>query len=176
VSGLSSGGDSPPADADTSPAPSVHRAVKVVPFRDLEPAHPTLGQAQNGVRVTPYDDITATGHISGTVHSGDTLAFDAVLEAPGLVSLLPCPDYTITFGTLAVTRRLNCAEVPYFASLVRSGDRVTSFRPVLPAGVQVVFRMRVTVPDVPGRQTVLWTLDGPQEMPGFDGTVDVTPP
>src|SRR4249919_545395 len=90
VSGLSSGGDSPPADADTSPAPSVHRAVKVVPFRDLEPAHPTLGQAQNGVRVTPYDDITATGHISGTVHPGDTLAFDAVLEAPGLVSLLPC--------------------------------------------------------------------------------------
>ena len=50
--------------------------------------------------MTPYDDVTATGDISGTVHPGDTLVFDAVLEAPGLVSLLPCPDYTITFGTL----------------------------------------------------------------------------
>ena len=83
--------------------------------------------------------------------------------------------YTITFGTLSTTRQLNCGEVPYFASLVRSSDKVTTFRPVLPAGVQVFFRMRVTVPDQPGRQTVLWTLDGPQETPGLDGVVDVTP-
>ena len=66
--------------------------------------------------------------------------------------------------------------MPYFASLVRSTGKVTGFRPVLPAGTQVVFRMRVTVPDQPGRQKVLWTLDGPQEMPGFYGVVDVTPP
>ena len=32
----------------------------------------------------------------------------------------------------------------------------------------------MTVPDEPGRQKVLWTLDGPQEMPGFYGLVDVS--
>jgi len=175
VSGLGRDGDSPPAHAGASPTPGVHRATKRVPFRDLEPAHPTLGRVENGVRRTPYDDVSATGDISGTVHPGDTLAFDAVLEAPGLVSLLPCPDYTITFGTLTTTRQLNCAEVPYYASLVRSTGKVTGFRPVLPAGTQVLFRMRVTVPDEPGRQQVLWALDGPRAMPGFSGVVDVTP-
>ena len=34
--------------------------------------------------------------------------------------------------------------------------------------------MRVTVPDEPGRQKVLWTLDGPQQMPGFYGLVHVS--
>jgi hypothetical protein len=125
--------------------------------------------------VTPYDTLSASGEISGTVHPGDTLVFDAALEAPGMVSLLPCPDYTITVGTLTTTRQLNCAQVPFYASLVRSAGHVTSFRPVLPAGTQVVFRMRVRVPDQPGRQTVRWALDGPHEMPGFSGLVDVTP-
>jgi hypothetical protein len=109
------------------------------------------------------------------VHPGDTLAFEAVLESPVFVSFLPCPDYTITFGTLSTTRQLNCAEVPYFASLVHAGDKVSEFRPVLPAGTQVVFRMHVTVPDQPGRQKVAWTLDGPRQMPGFSGIVEVAP-
>ena len=173
VSGLGRQGDTPPAAADPSPMPSVHRAVKTVPFRDLAPAHPALGRDENGTRVTPYDRVTATGEISGTVHPGDTLVFEAALEAPGLLSLLPCPDYTITFGTISTTRQLNCAQVPYFASLVRSTGKVTGFRPVLPAGTRVLFRMRVTVPDEPGRQQVLWALDGPHEMPGFSGVVDV---
>jgi len=97
------------------------------------------------------------------------------LEAPGVVGLHPCPDYTITFGALTTTRQLNCAQVPYLASLVRSSGKVTGFRPVLPAETPVFFRMRVTVPDVVGSQKVLWNLDGPQEMPGFSGIVDVTP-
>ncbi len=52
---------------------------------------------------------------------------------------------------------------------------MTSFRPVLPAGTQVLFRMHVTVPDEPGRQQVRWALVGPHEMPGFSGVVEVTP-
>ena len=91
VSGMGRHGDTPPAAADPSPAPSVHRAVKTVPFRDLAPAHPALGRDENGTRVTPYDHVTATGDISGTVHPGDTLVFEAALEAPGLLSLLPVP-------------------------------------------------------------------------------------
>jgi hypothetical protein len=34
--------------------------------------------------------------------------------------------------------------------------------------------MEVKVPDELGQQKVLWTLDGPQQMPGFYGLVDVT--
>jgi RNA polymerase sigma-70 factor (ECF subfamily) len=173
VSGVGRHGDTPPAAADPSPTPGVHRAVKTVPFRDLAPAHPALGRDDNGTQVTPYDHVTATGDISGTVHPGETFEFAAALEAPGLLSLLPCPDYTITFGTVSTTRQLNCAQVPYFASLVRPTGQVTGFRPVLPAGTQVLFRMRVTVPDQPGRQQVLWALDGPHAMPGFSGVVDV---
>ena len=164
-----------PTAADPSPTPHVQRAQKVVPFRDLDPSHLTLGHVQDGVLLTPYDDVTATGNIAGTVHPGDTLTFDAVLEAPGLVSFLPCPDYTITFGTVATTRRLNCADVPFFASLVRSTGKVTAFRPVMPAGTRVLFRMQVTVPDEPGPQRVVWMLDGPQVTPQFDGIVEVTP-
>ncbi len=148
---------------------------KVVPFRDLDARHPRLGHDQGGVRVTPFDGVSANGHIEGSVHPGDTLVFDAVLESPGLVSLQPCPDYTIAFGTLTTTRQLNCAQVPYFASLVRSDGQVSSFRPVLPAGNKVTFRMHVKVPDQLGRQKVLWTLEGPRSTPGFFGLVEVTP-
>ena len=104
-----------------------------------------------------------------------TLVFDAELMAPGLVPLNPCPDYTIAFGTHTVTRQLNCSRVPYFASFVHPDGRVTAFRPVLPAGTVVVFRMQVRVPDDPGEQKVLWALDGPQTAPGFNGTVTVRP-
>jgi DNA-directed RNA polymerase specialized sigma24 family protein len=175
VSGLGRGGDDPPAQVAATPTPSADRARQIVPFRALKPTHPALGREENGVSVTPYDDLSATGDISGTVHPGDTLEFEVGLEAPGLVSLLPCPDYTITVGTVSTTRQLNCAEVPYFASLVRPSGKVTGFRPVLPAGTQVLFRMHVTVPDQPGRQQVQWALDGPHAMPGVSGVVDVTP-
>ena len=174
VSALSRDGERAPTTADPTPTPTAraHLAKDAVPFRDLEPAHPGLG---HGVGVTQFDGVSATGQISGTVHPGDTLAFDVVLESSGVVGLLPCPDYTITFGVLTTTRQLNCDQVPYLASLVRSGGTVTQFRPVLPAGTQVFFRMRVTVPDVLGTQKVLWSLDGPQAMPGFSGIVNVTP-
>ena len=46
---------------------------------------------------------------------------------------------------------------------------------MLPAFTNVRFEMRVTVPDVQGGQKVLWTLDGPQQMPGFYGIVHVAP-
>jgi hypothetical protein len=35
--------------------------------------------------------------------------------------------------------------------------------------------MHVTVPNQPGRQLVLWTLEGTPNTPGFSGTVEVTP-
>jgi hypothetical protein len=164
----------PPRATTHRPAePIVRPAAKTVPFRDLEATHRPLARDQNGVPVTPFDNVSASGDISGTVHPGDDLVFDAALEAPGLVSLLPCPDYTITVGTRTVTRQLNCAQVPYYASLVRSTGHVTSFRPVLPAGTLVLFRMRVTVPDQPGPQQVRWALAGPHG-PAFSGLVEVT--
>lgn len=171
------GADTAPRPAATSPTPLVgHPSGHPVPWRDLEPGHPVLGHDADGVRVTPYDHVAATGSISGTVHPGDTLVFEATLTARGIVTLHPCPDYTIAFGTQTTTRRLNCAQVPYFASIVRPDGRITAFRPVLPAGTAVFFRMQVTVPDEPGRQKVLWTLDGPQKMPGFYGIVQVVGP
>ena len=47
--------------------------------------------------------------------------------------------------------------------------------PYLPAFRSVPFRIQVTVPDEPGRQKVLFTIDGPKQMPGFYGIVDVIP-
>jgi DNA-directed RNA polymerase specialized sigma24 family protein len=166
----------PPAARPTGRAvPGPDRADEIVPWRDLEARHPVYGVDVTGARVTPYDHVTATGKITGTVRPGDTLVFDAGLTAPGIVSLRPCPDFTVSFGTHTVTKRLNCAQVPYYASLVRSGGRVTAFQPVLPAGVTVFFRMAVIVPDEPGRQQVRWTLVGPERTPSFAGTVEVAP-
>lgn len=156
------------------PGPPVDRARKIVPWRDLEPGHPVFHRDRNGVLVTPFDQVSASGTITGALHGGDTLVFDAVLVSPGLVSLRPCPDYTITVDAHEVTRQLNCSQVPYYASLVRPGGRVTAFRPVLPAGTSVSFRMAVTVPEAPGVHQVQWTLDGPRPMPGFSGTVRVS--
>jgi hypothetical protein len=167
--------DATPRASDTSPTAQVESAPhRVVPWRDLEPGHPVLGHDQNGVLVTPYDDVTVTGSISGTVHPGDTLVFEAAMTSPGILPFHPCPDYTIAFGTHATTRQLNCAQVPYFASIVRPDGGITAFRPVIPAGTVVFFRMQVTVPDELGSQRVVWTLDGPSPTPGFDGIVEVT--
>jgi len=162
----------PPPSASPHTTPP-DRARETVPWRDLEPGHAVYRRGPDGAPVTPYDEVSATGSITGTVHPGDTLVFDAVLLAPGIVSLRPCPDYTIVFGGHRVTRQLNCAGVPFFASLVRSDGRVTAFRPVLPAGTLVAFRMAVVVPDDRGTRQVEWRLEGPQEPPGFSGTVQV---
>jgi RNA polymerase sigma-70 factor (ECF subfamily) len=162
--------DAPSAVAPSAVAPS---AAVSVPWQDLRPGRHELGHQLNGIGTTPFDSVSATGNITGEVHPGDTLVFEAALTAPGLVILHPCPDYTIAFGTHTTTHRLNCEQVPYFASLVHPDGTVTAFRPVLPAGTAVLFRMQVTVPRELGEQKVLWTLDGPRTAPGFDGVVTV---
>jgi hypothetical protein len=45
---------------------------------------------------------------------------------------------------------------------------------MLPPFRNVRFDMQVRVPDVRGEQKVLWTLVGPQQLPGFYGIVKVT--
>ena len=163
VGGGSAGG---PGGSGTSPTPGVHRAPQVVPWRDLRAGHPRIGHRVNGKLVTKYDHVIATGLISGHEQPGDTLEFVAILESTTDVALDPCPDFSIAFGRHSWnTWQLNCNQVPY-----RDGHG----RPLLPALRQVRFQMKVTVPDEPGRQKVLWTLDGPQEMPGFYGLVDVS--
>jgi hypothetical protein len=155
-----------PSDTSSSPTPQVLRVKPVVPWRDIAARHPKFRQRVHGQVVTPYDRVSATGTISGHLHPGDTLTFTAVLQSPTNLPLDPCPDFNLAFGRHSWhTRGLNCAQVPY-----QDGKG----RPVLPAFKNVRFEMKVTVPDEIGRQKVLWTLDGPQQMPGFYGIVDVT--
>jgi DNA-directed RNA polymerase specialized sigma24 family protein len=167
----------PRGGADRSPTPQRVRVTgEVVPWRDLQPGHRVRGHDENGVRVTPYDEVTVTGSAARSVRAGDTFVFYAALTAPGLVTLHPCPDYTIAFGTRTITRQLNCEQVPYFASIVRPDGDISAFRPVLPSGTAVFFRMQVTAPDEPGSQEVRWTLEGPTQTPSFSATVQVTAP
>lgn len=148
---------------------------QVVPFRALAAGHVNVGHLVHGHRVTPFDDVVAGGEIGGTLHPGDTLTFTAVLESVKTISLHPCPNYTIAFGAHdAVTRRLNCSQVPYYASVPRSDGTMSDFRPTLPAQTPVRFQMKMRVPDELGDQKVLWVLDGPHQMPGFYGIVHVT--
>lgn len=145
-----------------------------IPWADLPAAHPQVrttqppqGKEHRGQVVTPFDGVSATGTIEGTASPGDVITFDAVLESSTDVVLDPCPDFNIWFGRHdAQSWQLNCAAVPY---------RDAQDRPYLPAFENVRFEMRVTVPDEPGTQKVLWTLDGPQQMPGFYGLVRVRP-
>jgi hypothetical protein len=143
-----------------------------VPWADLPAAHPHVrttlapqpGQTHGQV-ITPFDRLSAVGAISGKARPGDVIVFDAVLQSPTDLPLDPCPDYNIAFGRDSwQTWQLNCAAVPY---------RDAQGRPYLPAFTSVRFEMHVTVPDEPGTQKVLWTIDGPQQMPGFYGLVDV---
>jgi hypothetical protein len=137
-----------------------------VPWRDLPAGHPDVRHRKNGEVVTRFDRISATGTISGHAHPGDTLKFVAVLQSPTRLVLDPCPDFNIAFGKGSWhTWQLNCRQVPY---------RDPQGRPLLPAFKDVGFAMKVQVPDVHGDQKVLWTLDGPQRMPGFYGIVTVT--
>jgi len=168
-----------PTGTSPSPAGPVTHQVGpehpgTVPWADLPAGHPqvrtTLApQGKHAPVVTPFDRVSATGAItgsvSGTARPGDVLVFDAVLESPTDLPLDPCPDYNVAFGPDSWhTHQLNCSAVPY---------RDAEGRPYLPASTSVRFQMRVTVPDEPGEQKVLWTLDGPQQMPGFYGLVTV---
>jgi hypothetical protein len=149
-------------------------ADEVIPFRASRRGHARVGHRVHGRLVTPYDGIIATGKIGGTLHPGDVLTFTVTLESSALVSLHPCPNYSISFGTKGITRQLNCGQVPYYASVPRPDGTMSDFRPTLPAQTPVTFQMRVHVPDDLGAQKVLWTLDGPMSEPGFYGIVHVT--
>ena len=163
----------------TSPSPTgpvTHRVglehPGTVPWADLPAGHPHVrttlaphGGATHGRVVTPFDGVSAVGAITGKAEPGDVLVFEAVLLSSTDLPLDPCPDYSIAFGRNSHrTWQLNCSAVPY---------RDARGRPYLPAATNVRFDIQVTVPDEPGRQKVLWTLDGPQQMPGFYGLVDV---
>jgi hypothetical protein len=155
-----------PPTTGTSTAQVQRAARPPVPWRDLAAGHPDVRHRSHGQVVTPFDRVSATGTISGRLHPGDTLTFTAVLESSTDLPLDPCPDFNIAFGRHSWhTWQLNCAQVPY-----RDG----AGRPFLPAFRDVRFAMKVTVPDDLGEQKVLWTLNGPQQMPGFYGLVRVT--
>ncbi len=171
--GHDSSGSLPPArhggwvSTPTTQVTQHHNGTWVVPWQDLPAGHPDVRHREHGQVVTPFDRISATGEIHGTLHPGDVLTFSATLESSTRLVLDPCPDFNVAFGKDSWhTWQLNCRQVPY-----RDGQG----RPVLPAFQDVRFEMRVRVPDVRGDQKVLWTLNGPQQMPGFYGIVKVTP-
>jgi hypothetical protein len=180
--GGASGG---PTGTNSSPSPQVHRVPQVVPWRDLPAQHPRIGHREHGRVDTPFDSLLAAGDIHGRVHPGDIMRFTVLLVSPTDASLDPCPDYTVAFGAShSQSWQLNCAQVPYRQSSsgkqARPSAGVTRlnagrWHPVLPAGRRVQFEMRVKVPDVRGRQKVLWTLVGPTPRPGFYGIVHVVP-
>ncbi len=142
--------------------------VSAVPWAALPATHPrlrTYPQGHDHAWVTPYDRVSVTGTIRGRARPGDTLVFTAHLESPTDLRLDRCPDINVAFGTKEFqTTQLNCAQVPY---VDKEGH------PYLPAFTSVPFRIQVPVPDEPGRQKVLFTIDGPQQMPGFYGLVRV---
>ncbi len=159
----------PPTDRGTSASnPAlVRQARPPVPWRNLPATHPDVRHREHGQVVTPFDHVSATGTISGDLQAGGTLTFTAVLESSTNLPLDPCPDFTIAIGKhFWHSWQLNCAQVPF-----RDG----AGRPLLPAFKNVRFEMKVTVPHEVGQQKVLWTLDGPQQMPGFYGIVHVRP-
>ena len=169
VAGLRDSPSSTPSPSDPGGSRTVSvrgHAVGAVPWKDLAPGHPRVRHHVGGEVVTKYDRVSASGRISGRARPGDVIVFTAVLESPTTLRLDPCPDYSIAFGRKAFwTYSLNCAAVPFHDA---------QDRPVLPAFTEVRFAMRVRVPDAQGEQKVLWTLDGPQQMPGFYGLVTVT--
>jgi hypothetical protein len=172
------GGSSGPSHRPSS-TPTLHGkhvSQEIVPWRKLTAEHSPLGHRVKGKLVTPYDGLVATGHIGGELHPGDTLVFVVTLESSTAIALHPCPNYSIAFGRKGFeTGQLNCAQVPYYASVQGPHGHLSAFRPTLPANTPVRFRMRMKVPDERGRQKVLWTLTGPTEMPGFYGIVTVVP-
>ncbi len=155
----------PPTTQIPTTSESSEPTGPLVAWKDLPAGHPDVRHRKHGEIVTPFDRVSATGSISGTLHPGDTLTFTAVLESSTDLRLDPCPDFNIAFGRHSWhTWQLNCADVPF------QDDRG---RPILPAFQDVRFEMQVQVPEVRGEQKVLWTLDGPHSMPGFYGIVRV---
>ena len=130
------------------------------------------GAAAGAADVPGGNAIVAAARIGGRVREGDTLTFDVVLRSSGLLLLHPCPAYTITFGTWTTSGRLSCGGVPYLVSLARPDGTVSAFRPALPAGTDVVFRMKVRVPRGTGRRRVTWALLDPRSTV-VSGTVTV---
>lgn len=170
------GGASPSGHPSSRLTQSTGVGNAVVPWLATKAGHVKVGHRVHGHLVTPYDAVLASGHIGGTLHPGDTLRFTVTLESTARVSLHPCPNYSIAFGRRAhVTRRLNCGQVPYYASVPRPNGTMSDFRPTLPAQTPVSFQMQMRVPDEHGVQKVLWTLDGPESVPGFYGLVRVVP-
>ena len=123
--------------------------------------------------VTGGSGVVAAARISGRVRAGDTLRFVVVLRSSRLLLLHPCPAYRITFGTHTTRRQLSCDRVPYVVSLVHADGTVSAFRPALPTGTAVAFRMHVRVPDGSGRRHVTWALLGDRPA-AMSGTVTVT--
>lgn len=167
----SSGDSGGPTTQPTSPTThGTPVTSEVVPWKSLEARHPDIRHHVHGRVVTPYDALVATGQLPRRAHPGDVLHFVVTLESYSGVALDPCPDFDVAFGRSAFTQHaLNCAQVPYRVGTVH--HRV----PALPAMTKVRFAMEITVPDVRGKQKVLWTIDGPQSAPGFYGIVRVVP-
>ena len=140
-----------------------------VPWAALPATHPMLRTYPHGHHrpwVTPYDRVSVTGTIAGRARPGDTLVFTAYLESSTDLRLDQCPDINVAFGTKEFqTTQLNCAQVPYVDS---------EGHPYLPAFKSVPFEIQVAVPDEPGPQKVLFTIDGPKQLPGFYGIVHVS--
>jgi hypothetical protein len=176
VTTMRPGADQPTTSSPPPWATRTHQAGPdvqgTVPWAPLPATHPHLRTWPHGDHSrpwsTPYDRVSATGEISGRVHPGDTLAFTAYLESSTDLPLDPCPDVNVAIGTHAFhTWQLNCAAVPYVDA---------AGTPYLPAFKTVPFRIEVTVPEEPGRQKVLFTIDGPHQMPGFYGLIDIVTP
>lgn len=148
------------------PAPSTHQVGPVVPgavpFAPLPATHPDVGPPLRGG--SPFGSVGVYGAITGRVRPGDTLSFTIRLVSTHDLPLEPCPNYTTSVGQVSHTWQLNCSRVPFV------DDRG---RPYLPADRLVAFRMRVQVPDLPGRQKVLWVIDGPRAMPGTYGMIHI---
>lgn len=113
---------------------------RVVPAA-LEQAH----------RISPYDDVRASGDLDLTVPPGQKARFQITLTSKKDLVLAPCPDYTILTAAGEQRWALNCSAVPHHDA---------HGRPYLPAGVPVDFAMEADTGD---RSTpkFLWSLDTP---------------
>jgi hypothetical protein len=161
--------------AVVSDQPDHPRAPAAASGRPTPTGRPTDAQeaAADTADVTDGVEVVADARISGRVRAGDTLRFVVVLRSNRLVLLHPCPAYTITFGTHTTRRQLSCDGVPYVVSVVHPDGTVSAFRPALPAGTAVAFRMHVRVPEGSGRRHVTWALLGARPAI-VSGTVTVT--
>jgi hypothetical protein len=137
-----------------------------ITVRTFEPSEQSAGEV-----ISALHGVTAQVDAPASVRQGETLSFVVVLTAPpgANVSLDPCPDYRIYFGTptgaTEESYALNCAAVPY---------RDASDKPYLPGGTPVSFQMRVVAPTVTGPSAKLtWQLRVIDAV-GAGGTVEIS--